>query len=252
LKRVEAVFVFNADDREEMLRHGMLTASDSVVRVPGTGVDLAHFPAVPVPAGPLRFLMVARLLSSKGLHEFVGAARRVRSQHPDVRFQLLGPLDPSPGGIGPALVDVWHHEGVIEYLGEVRDVRPYLADCSVFVLPSWYREGLPRTILEAMATGRAIITTDMPGCREPVDGHVNGFLVPPRDVVALQAAMLAFVDDPELAVAFGTRSREIAAARFSVELVNDILLSTMALRPSAPASRNGPHPTFPLATALGQ
>lgn len=252
LKRVATVFVFNADDRDEMLRHAMLSASHHVVRVPGTGVDLARFSAMPLPTGPLRFLMIARLLSSKGVHEFVAAARLVRSQHRDVRFQLLGSPDPGPGGISAAQLDTWRREGVIEYLGEVRDVRPYLAACSVFVLPSWYREGLPRTILEAMATGRAVITTDMPGCREPVDDQVNGLIVPPRDVEALRRAMLAFVNDPQRAVSFGSRSREIATARYAVERVNNILLTTMALRSPAPPSPAGPQPSFPLTAALGQ
>lgn len=233
LARAEAIFVFNADDRPEMLRHRMISPMARVVQVPGSGVDLTYYRPTPIPPGPLRFLMIARLLRSKGLFEFVEAARWIRARHPDVRFELLGPLDPSPAGIGEEQLHVWKREGVVDYLGEARDVRPYLAAASVFVLPSWYREGLPRTILEAMATGRAVVTTDMPGCREPISEGVNGYLVAPRDASALEAAMLRFVDNPRLVSEMGARGREIAEAHFSVEHVTDILLSTMHLRDAA-------------------
>jgi len=230
LKRAEGVFVFNADDREEMLRHHMIRADTNVVRVPGSGVDLDHYGAAPIPAGPVRFLMIARLLHSKGLSEYAEAARRLRRRYPEARFALLGPPDPSPAGIDAAQVEEWRREGAIRYLGEARDVRPYLAAASVFVLPSWYREGLPRTILEAMATGRAVITTDMPGCREPVEPGANGYLVPPRDAAGLATAMERFLLRPELVEQMGARARATAVERFSVERVNDILLSTMRLR----------------------
>ncbi len=246
LKRAEGIFVFNADDRGEMLRHRMIREDAPVVRVPGSGVDLNHYAFVAVPEGPVRFLMIARLLHSKGLSEYVEAARRLRGEYPEARFALLGPLDPSPAGVDAAEVEAWRREGAINYLGEARDVRPYLAAASVFVLPSWYREGLPRTILEAMATGRAVITTDMPGCREPIEAGVNGYIVPPRDADALAAAMRRFLDRPELAAEMGLHARETATDRFSVERVNDILLSTMrlhAVTPSHPMER-------PVASAL--
>lgn len=230
LAKARAVFVFNADDRGEMLRHRMITPDTPVVRLPGTGVDLAHYAMRPVPGGPPHFLMISRLLRSKGLFDYVEAARRIRQRHPDVRFGLLGPLDPNPAGIDRDQVDAWQREGVIDYLGETRDVRPHLAASSVFVLPSWYREGLPRTILEAMATGRAVITTDMPGCREPLEVGENGYLVPPRDPDALTTAMMRFVDDPALAVTMGDAARNTAVDRFSVERVNGILLFTMQLK----------------------
>ena len=164
---------------------------------------------------------------------------RLRGRYPEAWFALLGPPDPSPAGVDAAQVEQWRREGAIRYLGEARDVRPYLAAASVFVLPSWYREGLPRTILEAMATGRAVVTTDMPGCREPIDPGVNGYIVPPRDAEALAMAMERFLLRPELVARMGGRARETAVERFSVERVNDILLSTMRLRADVPSRPSG-------------
>jgi glycosyltransferase involved in cell wall biosynthesis len=231
LTRAEAVFVFNTDDRDEMLRNRIIRADTNVVQVPGSGVDLAHYRQAPVPSGAPVFLVIARLLRSKGLNEYVSAARIVRFACPGATFRLLGPTDPGPAGIAQAEIDAWAREGVIEYLGETRDVRPCLATSSVFVLPSWYREGLPRTILEAMATGRAVITTDMPGCREPIDEGRNGYVVPPRDVPALAQAMMRFVEMPSLAADMGSAARRTAEERFAVERVNAILLNAMGVAP---------------------
>jgi len=236
LGRARAVFVFNRDDEGEMLRHHILRRDAVVVQVPGSGVDLSRYGQHPPPAGPPTFLLVARLLCNKGHFEFAEAARIVRARHPEVRFGLLGPPDPGEMGVDMATIAAWQAEGVVEYLGETRDVRPYLAAATVVVLPSWYREGLPRTLLEAMATGRAVITTDMPGCREPVIPGETGYLVPARDAEALAAAMIRFVDHPALAVTMGAAGRKLAEQRFAVERVNDILLRTMDLRPDPPSS----------------
>jgi glycosyltransferase involved in cell wall biosynthesis len=250
LAKAETVFVFNGDDEEEMLRNGMMRRDVPVVQLPGSGVDLDRYAVAPLPKGPLRFLMIARLLRSKGLIEYVEAARRIRVRHPDIRFALLGPLDPNPDGVGQAQVDAWQRDGVIDYLGEVRDVRPHLAAASVFVLPSWYREGLPRTILEAMATGRAVVTTDMPGCREPVEQGITGIIVAPRDIEALEGAMMAFVRDPGLAVTMGECGRRAVAARFSVERVNAMLLAALQPRESG-GHRSSPRgPAIALADGM--
>jgi glycosyltransferase involved in cell wall biosynthesis len=232
------VFVFNADDRGEMIRHRILPPDAAVVQVPGSGVDPAMFAAQPVPDGPPTFLMIARLMRSKGLCEYVAAAALVRMVAPEARFQLLGPRDVNPSGVDAAQIARWEAEGVVTYLGETRDVRPYLAAASLFVLPSWYREGLPRTILEAMATGRGVITTDMPGCREPIDEGVNGLLVPPHDARALADAMLRFVDARGLARTMGMAARRTVEQRYTVDRVNRILLTTMGLEDVATVSRD--------------
>lgn len=234
VKRADAVVVFNADDEEEMRRHGIVT-DQRVVRVPGSGVDTNDYPHAPPPAGAPVFLVVARLMRDKGHYEFVDAARRLKTRWPQARFQILGPFDANPASIDARDLDAWRQEGVVDYLGETDDVRPYLAASSVFVLPSYHREGLPRSILEAMSTGRAIITTDMPGCRETVEHGVNGFITPPKNADALAGAMERFLTNPSLIVSMGAASRARALSMFDVKLVNAILLKTMGLDGSAPA-----------------
>jgi glycosyltransferase involved in cell wall biosynthesis len=229
LRRADGVFVFNDEDRRELERWRIIQTRHNVVRVDGSGIDTTRFRATPLPAGPPTFLLIARLLREKGLEEYVEAARRIKQQWPEVRFQLLGPLDPNPTGVTAAELATWREEGVVEYLGETRDVRPFLQDCTVFVLPTFYREGIPRTLLEAMAVGRPLITTDWQGCRETVVTGENGFLVPIRDVAALAAAMARFVEEPGLAERMGCRSRALAEMRFDVRRINAVLLATMGL-----------------------
>jgi glycosyltransferase involved in cell wall biosynthesis len=226
--RADRVMVFNSQDAADMRRHGMIPRDREVIQVPGSGVDLSRFAARPLPGGAPIFLMIGRLLRDKGLCEYVEAARQVRRWHPHARFQLLGRFDANPSAVSPADVRRWEDEGAIEYLGSTDDVRPFIERATVFVLPS-YREGLPRSTLEAMATGRAIVTTDAPGCRDTVTDGDNGFVVPVGDSAALAVAMARFVTSPDLAKRMGERSREIAEARYGVEQVNAVLLDLMGL-----------------------
>jgi glycosyltransferase involved in cell wall biosynthesis len=217
LSHAHQVIFLNRDDRAEFLSRGLVAESRAGV-LGGIGVDLNTWvPALPVRA-PVTFLLVARLLREKGILEYVAAARRVRAQHPDVCFLLVGGLDSNPGGLSRAEVQSWVQDGILEWPGYV-EVRPWLARASVFVLPS-YREGVPRSTQEAMAMGRAVITTDVPGCRETVEDGVNGYLVRVRDVDALVQAMLRFVRDPELIATMGAASRRMAEARFDVHEIN--------------------------------
>jgi glycosyltransferase involved in cell wall biosynthesis len=223
------LFVFNSADEEDMRRQGMIPSGVRVVQVPGSGIDVGRFRHMPVPDGPPVFLLVARLMVHKGLRDYAAAARVVKARHPDARFCILGPTDDNPAGLPMDELDGWVREGLVEYLGETRDVRPHLAASTVFVLPSWYREGLPRSILEAMATGRAIITTDAPGCRDAVVAGETGLLVPVRDPAALAAAMLKLASDPDLVVRMGNASRRRAEQQYAVERVNAQLLGAMHL-----------------------
>lgn len=237
--RAKAIFVFNRDDRAELIAQGIVGSSAPVVEVPGSGVDLDHFKAAPFPDGPPSFLMISRLMRDKGVFEYAEAARRLKACYPEARFRLLGRLDrDNPTGLPEAELDRWVDEGIIDYVPETRDVISYLAASTVFVLPSYYREGLPRTLLEALATGRPLVTTDLPGCREPVMGGVNGFLVEPRNVAALQQAMERFLLDASLAPVMGARSRAIAEERFDVDKVNRQILGVMDMAPSTPAPQS--------------
>ena len=174
---------------------------------------------------PVTFLLAARLLREKGIVEYAEAARLVKARHSEVRFVLLGGLDPNPGGLSQAEVQAWAAEGLLEWPGHVA-VKPWLTKTSVFVLPS-YREGVPRSTQEAMAMGRPVITTDAPGCRETVDEGVNGFLVPVRDVPALADAMLRFVQNPSLIESMGRESRRLAEMHFDVRKINAQLLKIL-------------------------
>ena len=172
--------------------------------------------------------MIARLLGDKGVREYAKAAREIRSSNPGIRFGLVGWVDENPDAISKDELHIWVEEGAIEYLGRLDDVRSAIADSTVYVLPS-YREGTPRTVLEAMAMGRPIITTDAPGCRETVVEGENGYLVPVKSVDALVGAMQKFVDDPDLAARMGRRSRQIAEEKYDVHKVNAVMLREMGI-----------------------
>jgi glycosyltransferase involved in cell wall biosynthesis len=222
----ERVFFHNADDLAYAESAGMLDGRKAVV-LAGTGVDLTHFAAAPLPAAPLRFLMIARLLTEKGVREYAEAARRIRALHPHVEFHLVGPLDQGPSALSKDEVDAWN--GVVVWHGLAQDVRPHIANCHVFVLPS-YREGKPRSSQEALAMARALITTDAPGCRDTVDEGVNGFKVPIADVPALAGAMARFIAEPDLMLMMGRESRRIAEERFDIHSVNADILCVLGVK----------------------
>lgn len=229
LRRTDAVFFQNPDDQALFAELGILDGAVRPVRVNGSGVHTERFPVAPLPAGPPVFLVIARLLEDKGIVEFVEAARRLKARYPAARFQVLGPHDPGlPHAVPAGMVEVWRSDPAVELLGHRTDVRPFLAASSVYVLPS-YREGTPRSVLEAMSTGRPVVTTDAPGCRETVVEGENGFLVPPRTVEPLAAAMERFLEEPALIPAMGARSREIAEAKYDVAKVNAVILEAMGL-----------------------
>ncbi|MCG0275505.1 MAG: glycosyltransferase family 4 protein [Thermosediminibacteraceae bacterium] len=229
LKNNKAVFFQNPDDMEFFKGEKILGNQTKSVLINGSGVNLDRFYYICPPIKPLSFLLIARLIWDKGIGVYVEAARILKSRYPDVSFKLLGPFDSNPAAIKKSDVEKWVSEGVIEYLGATEDVRPFIADSSVFVLPSFYREGTPRSILEAMAMGRPIITTYAPGCKETVKDGVNGYLVPVKDPVSLAAAMERFIINPEIIIPMGKKSREIAEEKYDVNKVNDVIIRTMEL-----------------------
>jgi glycosyltransferase involved in cell wall biosynthesis len=226
LRPAAAVIFQNPDDQGVFRDLKLIPPTAEVHRVWGSGVDLAAFAPQPLPSRPV-FLMLARLLGDKGIREYVAAARHVKQRFPRASFQLAGMLDSNPTAITQSEMDGWIRAGFIEYLGDLQQVQPALAACRFYVLPS-YREGTPRSVLEALATARPVITTDAPGCRETVVHGVNGLLVPPRDANALAAAMVHLIEQPDADTErMAQASLELARERFDVRKVNAQLLAVM-------------------------
>ena len=234
LSGAEGVFFQNQDDITVFRQSGILGPRARVLTARGTGVDTKRFAPGPFPdytdqeslSGPPVFLLVARLLEAKGLPEYAEAARLLKARHPEARFQVLGPPEKGLGSVSLEQVRAWEQQGSIEYLGETRDVRPYVTAAHVLVLPSW-REGTPTSIMEGMSMGRPAVVTDAPGCREVVRPGVNGYLVPVRDPQALASAMEAFITSPQNIARMGQAGRELALSEFDAEKVAARILEDM-------------------------
>jgi glycosyltransferase involved in cell wall biosynthesis len=217
LRRAAVVFFQNPDDQAEFIGRRLVRPEQARL-LPGSGIDLERFSEKPVPGGPPTFLFIGRLLGDKGVREFVAAARQLRGR--GSRFQLLGPLDEgNRSAVSRTELDEWLAKGVVEFLGETDDVRPFIEHATAVVLPS-YREGLPRSLLEAAAMGRPLVATDVPGCREVVENGINGFRCTVRDPASLAAAMaaLAALTD-EQRQAMGDASRRMVEERFGENVV---------------------------------
>ncbi len=226
LKSNKTVIFQNPDDRN-LFQELHLTENRRNVVVNGSGVDLNHYSYAP-PASGTSFLLIARLLKNKGIYEYVEAARIIKRKYPETEFSLVGWIDSNPSAIKQEELSSWIEEGVVNYLGKLEDVRPVIRKCTTYVLPS-YREGTPRTVLEAMSVGRAIITTDVPGCRETVAHGINGFLVEKGEVAPLAYAMEKFIKNRELAVRMGRESRKIAQEKYDVEIVSRSIITAMGM-----------------------
>ncbi len=206
----------NANDRAVLCGLGAARPEQAVM-IRGSGVDLADYPALAEPPPPVAALMVARLLRDKGVLEFVEAARLLRSRGAGVRMLLAGGVDPgNPASVLQADVDGWRREGCIEALGERSDIAALYAASHIAVLPS-YREGLPRSLIEAAACGRAVVTTDVPGCRDAIEPGETGLLVPPRDAAALADAIERLAADAALRQQMGQAGRRLAEREFDVD-----------------------------------
>lgn len=219
MRRNHRVLFQNDEDLDYFVEQRFLPR-DKAVRINGSGVNLSLFSPRPGEAVPGSFLLISRMIKEKGLHEFVAAARAVKARHPQAVFTLVGPIDNNPGAITREEIAGWEREGIVRYEGVQSDVRPFLARTAVYVLPTYYLEGIPRSILEALAMAKPVITTDWRGCRDTVRSGHNGFLVPPKDAAALEQAMERFLTDPSLAERLGQASRQRAETEFDVEVVN--------------------------------
>lgn len=227
LRKVDHVIFQNHDDLNEFCDRKMVKR-EKCAFVNGSGVNLEKFERAPYPE-QTAFFMLSRLLKSKGVCEYLEAARMVKDKHPDVHFYILGKYETAmQDAVDKEYVEQFIHDGIVERFEETTDVRPYYSMCSVYVLPS-YREGTPRTVLEAMAMNRPVITTDTQGCRETVIDGENGFLVPVKNAKAVADKMIWFIENQNMISVMGDKSRTLAEKKFDVNLVNQAMVEYMNL-----------------------
>lgn len=226
---LNGLIVLNPDDRDDLANKYRIKAHNIFV-LGGIGLCLKEYPYSSPPSKPPTFIFVGRLLAEKGINQFLGAAEALKKRYKNANFQVIGGLDEgNPGSVDIDYLSELHDKGIICYPGPVSDVPLRLKASSVFVLPSYYREGVPRSIQEAMSVGRPIITTDSPGCRETVVHGVNGFLIPPHDLDGLILAMEHFIKSPECISSMGIESRKMAEERFNAIEVNERLIGYLDL-----------------------
>jgi glycosyltransferase involved in cell wall biosynthesis len=227
LEHAQRVFFHNGDDRDLFFSRGLVGRCNCQV-IPGSGVNLSHFGLEP-PTGNAdsHFLFIGRFLKDKGIVEFVEAAQTVKQHQQGARFTALGTVEPHPKSIGSDTLEKWKREQLVEFLGSADDVRPFIAQADCVVLPS-YREGLPRALLEASAMARAVIGSDVPGCRDVVEDGITGYLCAPRSASSLAGAMIKFADlSPDRRAAMGLAGRRKAEREFGEQRVVDAYISAL-------------------------
>lgn len=232
LPKLNKLIFLNSDDPQDLLKKYNITVKKSEI-LGGIGLNLDDYKYQEIEMRDfslgLKFLFIGRLLKEKGIHDFVKAAKIVKSKYPNSRFTILGGIDhANMGALKQNELNKLVADGIIEYPGYVSNVKDWISNSDVFVLPS-YREGVPRSTQEAMAIGRAIITTDVPGCRETVVDGENGFLVPKWNPEALAEKMIYFIEHPEQICIMGNESHKIAIEKFDAEKVNQKLLKILGI-----------------------
>ena len=225
-KYAKKVIFQNNDDKTE-LENLVLVSTSKTCIINGSGVNTSKLTPMDFPAQKA-ILYIGRLIGDKGVREYLALAKRLHSKRNDVRCLLVGPYDTNPSAITPEELQPFIDERIIEYFGEQKDIRPFMEQSTVYVLPS-YHEGTPKTVLEAMSMGRPVVTTDAPGCRETIRHGENGFLVPVRDVDSLEKAVTKIIDSKELTIEFGQKSRQIAESKYDVNKVNASILKIMSI-----------------------
>lgn len=225
--RSNVVIFQNPDDLNFFTEKKLLNGENGRV-VYGSGVNLARFTEAEPPLKPV-FLLVARLIWAKGIKEYIDAAIIVKNKYPEARFLLIGPFDKAINAIKEEDIKEYIDQGIIEYKGEEKNVIKYYEACSCYVLPSFYGEGVPRTILEAMATGRPIITTNTPGCKETINNNKNGFLIPPKESKILAEKMCWMIENYEQSKIMGKESRKYCEVKFDVNIINKTMIELMGI-----------------------
>ena len=224
----KCIFFQNRDDRDLFFKKNIISKKNRIKILNGSGVDLDFYHHQKPTINPMKFLIIGRLLIEKGIKEFTEAAKIIKQKHSDCLFEIISMPENGPSSFDENQLINLDRKGIINYHGYKDDVRPYLESCSVYVLPS-YREGTPRTVLEAMSVGKPIITTDAPGCKETVKHGINGYLVPVGDYKELAKAMEKFILNKNLIVDMGLKSREIACEKYDVNKVNSEIISEIGL-----------------------
>lgn len=227
--------IFENPDDMAALTAANMARRDACVLIRGAGVDTQEFRPAPEPPGPVRVILIARMIREKGIGDFAAAARMLAGQ---AEFLLAGAPDPgNPNSYTEVELARFQAEGILSWLGARKDIAALLAGAHIAVQPSTYREGLPKSALEAMAAGKPLVATDIPGCREAVQDGVTGFLVPPRDPVALAEAIKKLIASPELRQKFGAAARRRAEAEFADPVIcAQTLLVYAALCPERSAA----------------
>lgn len=225
-KYSKKVIFQNNDDRAELVNLGLLNQEKTCI-IHGSGVNIVSFTPKIFPEQKA-ILFIGRLIGDKGVREYLSLSKRLKEKRKDLRCLLVGPFDTNPSALTSAELQPYIDKGIVEYFGEQKDIKPYIMQCTVYVLPS-YHEGTPKTVLEAMAMGRPVVTTDAPGCRDTVIDGVNGYLVPIKNVDALENAVNKILDNQILAERFGTESRKIAEEKFDVKKVNESIMKIMSI-----------------------
>lgn len=230
LPQLDKLIFLNPDDPKDLIDEYAINVRKVEV-LGGIGLNLKEYPYQPINniQQPINFLFIGRLLKEKGIHDFLNAAKIVKEKYPETQFTVLGAIDPyNLGALMQSELDKLISSNIIDYPGHVDSVKDWIANSDVFVLPS-YREGVPRSTQEAMAIGRAVITTDVPGCRETVVDGVNGFIVPRWNPEALADKMIYFIEHPEKIQTMGEASHEIAIEKFDANKVNQKLMGILGL-----------------------
>lgn len=226
---IDKIIFLNHDDKKDLMDIYKFKKSETYI-LGGIGLNLKNYQFSEVSIKPVKFLFIGRLLKEKGIFELIQAMRIVKSKYENVHFTILGAIDhENLGALKQETLDSLLREKLFEYPGYVANVQEWITNSSVFVLPS-YREGVPRSTQEAMAIGRPVITTDVPGCRDTVIDGVNGFLIPKWDVNALVEKMCFFIENPEQINIMGTESYKIACEKFDVHKVNKKLFEIMEIK----------------------